>query len=369
MSKFIPLSEPHINGNEWKYVKECLDTGWVSSVGKFVDAFESKIADYTGAKHAVACVNGTAALHTALMVSGVCSGDEVLVPTLTFIAPINAVKYIGADPVFFDCDDYYCLDSAKVIEFIQNKTEFRNGYTYNSLTGKRISALIVVHVFGNAANLKEWVGICRERNIRVIEDSTESLGTRYLDGTHTGTVGDLGCFSFNGNKIITTGGGGMLITNNSGYAERAKYLTTQAKDDGLYYVHHEVGYNYRLTNIQAAIGLAQMEQLDDFVSKKRSFYDRYKETLEIAAVPDYAFNNCWMVALRVVERDALMKRLSEANIQARPIWALNHLQKPYLSCETYHIEKALDLMDHTLNLPCSVGMKIEDVESVMRAVR
>ena len=229
-NKVIPLSVPSIQGNEWKYIKECLDTEWVSSVGKYVGLFEQRIARYTGAKHAVACVNGTAALHIALNLAGVQPGDEVIVPTLTFISPVNVVKYLSANPVFMDCDRYYNIDAGKVIRFLEKETEFRSGFTYNGSTGRRISAIIAVHVFGNAVFLDELTDVCLKRNIEIIEDATESLGTWYISGKHKGrhcgTVGTLGCLSFNGNKIITTGGGGMILTDNSDLAEKARYLTT-----------------------------------------------------------------------------------------------------------------------------------------------
>ncbi|MBP9096199.1 MAG: aminotransferase class I/II-fold pyridoxal phosphate-dependent enzyme, partial [Ignavibacteria bacterium] len=249
----IPLSVPSLKGNEWKYVKECLDTEWVSTAGKYVNLFEEKVKEFTKSEFAIACVNGTEAIHISLLLCGVEAGDEVIVPTLTFIAPINAVKYANAEPVFMDSDDFYNIDIEKTIEFIKNETTFKTGFTYNNKSGKRISAIIPVHIFGNAVMFDELIPLCKERNIAVIEDATESLGTIYTAGNYkgkfTGTIGDTGCFSFNGNKIITTGGGGMIVTNDAGKAEKAKYLTTQAKDDEVRYVHHEIGYNYRLPNV------------------------------------------------------------------------------------------------------------------------
>ncbi|MBT6113361.1 MAG: aminotransferase class I/II-fold pyridoxal phosphate-dependent enzyme, partial [Candidatus Marinimicrobia bacterium] len=268
----IPLSVPYLNGNEWKYIKECLDTNWVSSAGRYVDLFEQKIAEYTGAKYAVACVNGTAALQVSLQLAGVQQGDEVIAPTLTFIAPINAIAYNGASPVFMDADDFYNIDPVKIIRFIENETKFKDGFSYNKSSGNRISAFVPVHVWGNACWLDKLVNICAERNIAIVEDASESLGTRYTRGNfkdkHTGTIGKLGCISFNGNKIITAGGGGMILTDDDELAQKARYLTTQAKDDPIKYLHHEIGYNFRLTNVQAALGVAQLEQLPSILEKK-----------------------------------------------------------------------------------------------------
>jgi len=365
----IPLSVPHLNGNEWKYIKECLDTNWVSSAGKYVDLFEQKLAEYTGAKYAIACVNGTAALQVSLRLAGVQPGDEVIAPTLTFIAPINAIAYNGARPVFMDADDYYNIDSAKTIRFIQEKTEFNDGYSFNLKTGKRVSAIVPVHVWGNACWLDDLVDICRERNIAIVEDASESLGTRYTQGKftgkHTGTIGKLGCVSFNGNKIITTGGGGMILTDDEGLAAKARYLTTQAKDDEIKYIHNEIGYNYRLTNIQAALGVAQLEQLNGFIERKKEIYNRYKSGLDnhsnfsIADIPDYADNNHWLTVLKTaseLKRDDAFKNLTDNSIQTRPVWCLNHLQKPYLRHQFFNIENAVTLYNNSLCLPSSVTL-------------
>ena len=275
----IPLSEPTLQGNEWKYVKECIDGEWVSSAGKYVNLFEQKIAEYTGAKFAIACVNGTSALQVSLRLAGVRSGDEVIVPTLTFIAPVNAIAYNGASPVFMDADEYYNIDIMKTIDFIQNQTYFRKNATYNKTTNKRISAIVPVHVWGNASWLGELLPLCQEHNISVVEDASESLGTFYIKGKylrkHTGTLGKLGCLSFNGNKIITTGGGGMILTDDIDLADKAKYLTTQAKDDPVNYIHDEIGYNFRLTNIQAALGVAQLEEMPNYLKRKKEIYNQY----------------------------------------------------------------------------------------------
>ena len=376
----IPLSEPSIQGNEWTYIKECLDDEWVSSAGKYVDLFEQKVCEYTGSKHAIACVNGTSALQVSLQLAGVKAGDEVIVPTITFIAPVNAVRYLNAEPVFMDADDYFNIDVEKTTEFIQEETIFKNGFTFNKSTNKRITAIIPVHIFGNAVNLEPLAETCNDRNIRIVEDATESLGSKYrkgrFAGRHCGTVGDIGCLSFNGNKIITTGGGGMILTDDQIQAERAKYLSTQAKDDSVRYIHNEVGYNFRMTNIQAAMGVAQLEQLPKFLRMKKEIYRTYKEKIDvipglnIADVPEYANNNHWMIALQIdkdvygKDREELMAHLAENNIQSRPVWYLNHLQKPYKGCRSYKIEKALELLEKTLNIPCSVSLTEDEINTV-----
>ena len=376
----IQLSVPNINGNEWKYVKECLDTEWVSSAGKYVDLFEEKIAEFTGAKFAIACVNGTSALQISLRLAGVQPGDEVIVPTLTFIAPVNGIAYNGACPVFMDSDNYYNIDVEKTIEFIKHHTVFKNGFTYNKITDKRISALVPVHVFGNAAWLDDLVELCEVRNISIVEDAAESMGTRFINGEysgkHTGTIGLLGCLSFNGNKIITTGGGGMILTENSDLAEKAKYLTKQAKDDSVKYIHNEIGYNFRLTNIQAALGVAQLEQLEGFLERIQKIFNQYKNALDnvgglsIASVPDYANNNHWMNLLRIDSKiygedlEELMRRLKNKNIQTRPVWVLNHKQKPYRNCQGNKAEKAEELVNNSLCLPSSSNLTDDDIKNV-----
>lgn len=380
----IPLSVPTIRGNEWKYVKSCLDTNWVSSAGEFVNRFEEEICQYTGAQHAISCINGTAALHTCLIIAGVERGDEVLVPTLSFIAPVNAVHYIGAEPVFMDCDEFYNIDAEKVLDFIEKETVFKSGRTYNKRTGRRISAIVPVHIFGNSVELEAITSVCEARKISIIEDATESLGSFYTDGglkdRYTGTIGDMGCFSFNGNKIITTGGGGMIVTNNIEYAERARYLTTQAKDDPVRYIHDAVGYNYRMTNIQAAVGVAQLEQLGSYIETKRDNHAKYKSVIDnipgmtLADPPPYAQSNFWFYCLQIEkeilgrDREELMNFLTEQGIQSRPVWFPNHLQKPYQHCQSFQISTADELIDKTLNIPCSVSLTEDELETVIRSL-
>ena len=381
MSK-IPLSVPSLNGNELQYVKECIDTEWVSSAGKYVELFERKIAEYTGSKYAIACVNGTAAIQVSLRLAGVEPGDEVIVPTLTFIASVNAINYCNATPIFMDADNYYNMDSEKTIEFIKNETVYKNGFTYNKTTNKKISSILPVHVWGNACWIDELVVLCEERNIAIVEDACESLGTVYKKGNfkgyHTGTIGKLGCLSFNGNKIITTGGGGMILTDNKKLANRARYLTTQAKDDPVRYIHDEIGYNFRLTNIQAALGVAQLEQLPVFLKRKREIFSQYQTAfdniagLTLVGVPDYADNNHWMNLLQInkedygEDREELMQRLDENGIQTRPVWKMNHNQKPYKGCQTYRIDNAIKLVNQSLCLPSSTNLTEENINQVLK---
>ena len=376
----IPLSVPSFNGNEWKYVKECIDTEWVSTAGKFVERFENEIADFTKSKFAVACVNGTSALQVSLRLAGVKAGDEVIVPTLTFIAPVNAIVYNGASPIFMDADNHYNLSSEKTIDFIKNETSFKNGYSYNNLTGARVSAIIPVHVWGNPVFLDELHPLCKERNIKLIEDASESLGSKYSKGTfkgkHTGTVGEIGCISFNGNKIITTGGGGAILTDDSKIADKAKYLTRQAKDDPIRYVHNDIGYNFRLTNIQAALGVAQLEQLKEILIRKKEINQFYKDNiknnkgLNITESPAYSESNFWLNVLNINSQLYgktsldLMEKLENNQIETRPVWLLNHMQKPYERFQSYNIEIALSLHSNSLCLPSSHSLQKEELKII-----
>jgi aminotransferase in exopolysaccharide biosynthesis len=388
----IPLSVPSFKGNEWDYVKKCLDTEWVSTAGKFVDDFEEQASEFTKSKYAVACISGTAALHISLLIAGVLPEDEVIVPTLTFIAPINAVRYCNAYPVFMDSDQYYNIDISKTLDFILNETEIKTAtidgvkseFSFNKKTGRRVSAIIPVHIFGNAVWLDDLIDICKKGNIRVIEDATESLGTQYNSGKFTGkltgTIGDMGCLSFNGNKIITTGGGGMILTNNQKYAKKAYYLTTQAKDDKVRFIHNSIGYNYRLTNLQSALGCAQLQRLPEYLRIKKDNYSYYKnyidniDGLHLAETPGYADSNYWMYALQIDkekygrEREELMYYLSKRKIQTRPIWYLNHKQAAYKQFQTYKIKQAQILLNNTLNIPCSVNLNKYNIDKVIASL-
>ena len=381
--KFIPLSVPNLKGNELKYVTHAVETEWVSSGGAYVSEFEDKIAQYVGAKGAVSCQNGTSGLHIALMLMGVEAGDEVIVPTLTFIAAVNPVKYINAEPIFMDCDESLTICPEKFQSFCENECHFIDGQLINKHTNKHIKALIVVHVFGNMADMERLVLIARKYGLKIIEDATEALGTYYtagpLSGKHAGTLGDVGVYSFNGNKIITTGGGGMLVSDDENVLNRAKHLTTQAKSDELYYTHDAIGYNYRMTNLQAALGLAQMEQLEHFISIKKSNYEKYFEafgeesTLEILTFREGIRPNYWFYSLYVkddhlISRNDMIQFLHEERIQTRPVWGLIHQQLPYVNCQSYKIDQAIDYVEHIINLPCSSNLSNRDVEIVSEQV-
>ena len=374
----IPQSVPVISGNEWKYIKECLDTGWVSSVGGFVNRFEKIVADYVGVKYAVAVVNGTSALHVSLIACGVKPEDEVIVPTLTFIAPVNVIKYCRAYPIFMDCVvDTLCLDVQKVVDFLSNECELKqDGHTYNKKTRRRIKAVIPVHVFGHPVEMDDLLEICLLHNIHIIEDATESLGSEYK-GQRAGSFGRLGCLSFNGNKIVTTGGGGMIVTNDEDLAKRIKHLSTQAKNDPIEYDHDDIGYNYRLTNIQAAMGVAQMERLDEFITIKRKNAFLYKGLLselnEVKFLWEevWAKSNFWFYTMKVdsEHKTPLIEYLLTRNIQVRPIWKLIHTLSMYSDFQTYEIDNAVDAYEGCISIPCSVDLKEKDIRYVVENIK
>ena len=377
VGEFIPLIEPEIRGNEWRYVQECLETGWVSSAGAFVDRFEHLVAEKCGCQHAIATMNGTSALHVALLVAGVQPDDEVLVSTLTFIAPVNAIRYVGAWPIFVDAEaEFWQMDPVLVLEFLEKGCRWRNGALYNQRTGRRVTAIVPVHVLGHPVDLDPILALAQKFGLKVIEDATEGLGATYR-GRPLGSIGNIGCFSFNGNKIITTGGGGMIVTSNEEWARKAKYLTTQAKDDPIEYIHGEIGYNYRLTNIQAAIGCAQMEQLDAYVATKRQIADRY--SLALRDIPGivpmrealWARSTFWMYTVLIKEERfgvnsrQLLRSLADHKIQCRPLWQPIHQSPAHALSRAGELLVSEQLSKEALSLPCSVGLSEEAQQKVI----
>ena len=362
----IPLCIPEIRGNEWKYIKECLDTNWVSSVGKFVDRFEEEFAKYNEVKSAVVTMNGTAALQLALVALGVGEGDEVIVPSMTFISSVNAIKYVGAIPVFVDVDrETFVMDVNKVEELITEKTK----------------AIMPVHIYGYPVEMDELNGIAKKYNLFVIEDATEALGTLYK-GKLAGTLGDVGCFSFNGNKLITTGAGGMLITNNEELGKKAKYLSNQTKtitENGAMY-HEEVGYNFRMPNILAAMGVAQLEKVDEYLEVKRRNARLYNDLLKgvkgitLTKEVDYVDNCYWLYSILVeddfrMSRDELLNVLKENGIQARPFFLPVHAMKPYSGSKCGDMNVTIDVSNRGINLPSSVSLTEEEVRIICDVIK
>ena len=361
----VALHEPNFAGNEWAYVKECLDTGWVSSVGKFVDRFEADLVAFTGAKYAVAVVNGTAALHVALRLAGVLPGEEVLIPALTFVATANAVAYCGATPHFVDSEERTLgLDSQALREYLQDVTEIRNGQCVNRTTGHVIRAMVPMHAFGHPVDIEGALAVARDFHLALVEDAAESLGSTY-HGRHTGTFGLMGTLSFNGNKTITTGGGGAILTNDAELARHAKHLTTTAKVPHRWdFVHDEIGYNYRLPNINAALGCAQLEQLPYFLKAKRGLFDHYQNAFasvaqtRIVAEPDGCQSNYWLQALLLDEsvaaqRDFILIATNDVGLMTRPVWTLMHHLAPFHSCPKMPLSGAESLERRLINLPSS----------------
>lgn len=362
------LHEPAFAGNEWNYLKECLDSTFVSSVGRFVDRFEAELAAFTGAKHAVAVVNGTAALHIALKLAGVQPQEEVIVPALTFVATANAVAYCGAVPHFAEsCARTLGLDPRRLRAHLEAGSELSSGRCVNRATGRIIRAVVPMHTFGHPVDLEELLAVCRDFNLELVEDAAESLGSTY-HGRHTGTFGRLGTLSFNGNKTITTGGGGAILTNDPELARRAKHLTTTAKLPHAWeYRHDEVGYNYRLPNLNAALGCAQLEQLPGLLADKRVLFQRYQAAF--AGVPGVALvdeppqcrSNFWLQTLvldpgQAAERDPILHAANAAGFMSRPVWTLMHELAPYRDCPRMNLAVAESLAARVLNIPSSPGL-------------
>lgn len=375
--RFIPLSIPNIGGNEWKYVKECLDTGWISSVGSYVNKFEEMVADYVGAKYGVAAVNGTAAIHISLNLMGVKPGDYVIIPNITFVATANAVKYTGADPILIDANpDNWQMDLDLLEDFLENKTISNNGEGRRLKSDNRvIRVLLPVHVQGNIGDMDRLAKIAERYDLPMVEDAAESMGSTYK-GRSAGTFGKLGCLSFNGNKIISTGGGGVIVTNDEKLAKIAKHVTTTAKTDPLYYHHDQVGYNYRLVNVLAAIGVAQMEQLDGFVDRKIEIGNRYRSGL--TGVADISFqkvsedvkHNNWLFTIKTSHQAKLLEYLNANKILTRPFWMPMNLLPMYKDCHYITENNNCDIIHSTcLAIPCSTSITNEEIDIVIREIK
>ena len=383
MSDFIPLSIPNFEGNEKKYVDDAVEKGWVSTGGTYINKFENQLAEFLNVSQVCACQSGTAAIHLSLIEAGVGPGDIVLVPALTFIATVNPVKYQFATPIFMDYDDSLCIDPVKLRNFCEQECIYNNGLLiYNQ---KRVKAIIVVHVFGNMADMESIMKIAEDYNLIVIEDATEALGTFYKEGKYSGkyagTIGHFGTYSFNGNKIITTGGGGALVSKKKKKTQHIRYLSTQAKDDTKYYTHNEVGYNYRMTNVQAAIGVAQMEELSEFIHRKIVNYNLYQHEFEgyklaeLLPFRNGTESNKWFYSLKIdicnvkYSMKEIINRLDNIGIQTRAIWGLINLQKPYENEITYKLEKALYYSNCILNIPSSTQITKNEIKYVADQIK
>jgi aminotransferase in exopolysaccharide biosynthesis len=376
----IPLSIPHLAGNEWQYVKECLDTGWISSAGEYVNRFEQDVAQFAGAKYGVACMNGTAGLHIAQILLGIGAGDHVLAPNITFIATLNAISYSGAEPILVDVEpDSWQMDLRLLENWLQENSELKKmeGHTLciSKLTNNPIKAIMPVHVLGNLGNMDHLLAIAEKYHLAIIEDSTEALGS-YYKGKHAGSFGQIGVFSFNGNKIISTGGGGVIVTDDEALAKRAKHLTTQAKVSAMEYIHDEIGYNYRLVNVLAAIGVAQMEQFPDLLERKRQMDAYYRENLagvgdiEFQEVAAEASANCWLFTFKTSKMRELLAFLNERAIQSRPFWMpMNQLDmfKEKLYIQTN--DQSAQIYENCISIPSSAGISREEQDQVIAAIK
>lgn len=383
MSRFIPLSIPNFEGNERKYVDDALEQGWVSTGGAYITKFEEQIAEFLHIDHVAACQSGTSALHLSLVEAGVRPGDVVLVPPLTFIAAVNPVKYQFATPVFIDCDDSFCMDPNKLRRFCEEKCEFKKDALF--YRGQTVRAVVVVHVFGNMADMVSVMEVAGKYHLKVIEDATEALGTHYTEGIYAGkyagTIGDFGAFSFNGNKIITTGGGGAVTANKSKAVDHIRYLSTQAKDDPHDYIHNEIGYNYRMTNFQAALGVAQMEELPEFIRRKNANYDLYMKLFEgfemgrIVSFREGTASNKWFYSLEInkdkvkASMREIIDALEKRGVQTRAIWGLINEQIPYQGEVTYKLEKAPYYAARILNFPSTTQITEDEIKYVAEQIK
>ncbi len=383
MSRFIPLSIPNFEGNEKKYVDDALEQGWVSTGGAYITKFEERMAEFLHTDHVAACQSGTSALHLSLVEAGVRPGDVVLVPPLTFIAAVNPVKYQFATPVFIDCDDSFCMDPNKLRRFCEEECKLKKDTLF--YRGQTVRAVVVVHVFGNMVDMVSVMEVAGKYHLKVIEDATEALGTHYTEGMYAGkyagTIGDFGAFSFNGNKIITTGGGGAVTANKGKAVDHIRYLSTQAKDDPHDYIHNEIGYNYRMTNFQAALGVAQMEELPEFIRRKNSNYDLYMKLFEgfemgkLVSFREGTASNKWFYSLEInkdkikASMREIIDALEKRGVQTRAIWGLINEQIPYRGEIAYKLEKAPYYAARILNFPSTTQITEDEIKYVAEQIK
>jgi aminotransferase in exopolysaccharide biosynthesis len=376
----IPLSVPYLNGNEWKYVKECLDTGWISSAGSYVTQFEEQIASFVGAKYGIACMNGTVGLHIAQILAGVTSEDYVIAPNITFIATLNAIKYTGASPILIDVDPHsWQMDLNLLENFLDENVVIKESQgflqSYHKTTNKRIKAIMPVHVLGNMGDMNKLMKIASKFHLDVIEDSTEALGS-YFQKKHAGSFGKFGVFSFNGNKIISTGGGGVIVTDDEELAKKAKHLTTQAKVSSMEYIHDEIGYNYRLVNVLAAIGVAQMEEFPKLLASKRKMDSYYRTQLngvgdiEFQEVSDEVDANCWLFTFKTKYMRQLLNFLNDNGVQSRPFWMpMNQLEMFKNDIFISNDNQSKQVYVSSISIPSSAGISLQEMETVVSKIK
>lgn len=379
MKKKIKLSSPHFFGNEIKLLKKCIKNQWISAAGKSSKIFENEIKKYTGSKYALGIINCTSALQLSIRLLNPKQNDEIIAPSITFISTINSIIYNNCKPLFMDCDENFLINTEKVIHFLKENTILKKGHCYNKKTKKRILGIILVHTFGNLVKINNKVlNECKKRNIKIIEDAAESLGSFYIKKNkkiHPGTISDYGCLSFNGNKIITSGGGGMIIFKDKKNWEKATYLSSQAKDDSTYFIHNEVGYNFRMSDLHSSIGLAQLSNLPKVLKKKKLIHKFYKDKikkikgLKILENPNYCNSNNWLNILLIekeydMSKKQIIEKFNNKGIETRSVWYPNHLQKPFITCQKYKITESSKLYEKSLCLPSSYDLKMVDQKKI-----
>lgn len=376
--KKIFISEPSFDLKDEKILSDCIKKGF-ATFGNNIQKFENKILRYTNSQYCLICVNGTSALQIALKVLGLKAGEEVLAPSMTFVATINAILYNNAIPIFMDCVDDLNIDTKKVINFLKTQTYISNGKTFNKKTKKRIRAIIVAHMYGNLANIADLTNICKKMKIKILEDAAESLGSFYKTGQHSGTVGDIGCFSFNGNKIITSGGGGALVSNNNNYIKYARKLINQSRLTSVEYLHSELGYNFRISNLHAALGYSQLKKIKKFLKIKKQIYKEYKDGLELSKNfeliknNEISYSNNWINIVKIrnskIKKKEIFERFKKYNIELRPIWYPINDQKYYKNFQSFQVNNARVMHKRLFCLPSSINLKKKDILKILKLLK